>query len=260
MTTFPIFCYIRTMETEKVICLTLGLVALVILLKDSLVDAWWHFMADRAWKRAERDILRDMDEELSEWRIMSQECAHGTLYQLQRKVRGMGDGMVRGYRWRTEATFGARIDALEYLHWIRIGRFMYNEEARAHKMAEAIQGQLHRRQRSTRMTWNDVENIRLLHAENPSHDVNIAPNSLWKTRQKDSVTREDIIRVFIEDVVELNRYLARTEQDIRGMTLCRTSVERLLVITSAVIKFKDDHVAVEVQIPRDDGHVTPVEK
>jgi hypothetical protein len=135
-------CYIRTMETEKVICLALGLVGLAILLKDSLADAWRHFMADRAWKRAERDILRDMDEELSEWRIMSQEGAHGTLYQLQRKVRGIGDGMVRGYWWRTEATFGARMDALEYLHWIRIGRFMNNEEARDHKVAEAIQEQI----------------------------------------------------------------------------------------------------------------------
>jgi hypothetical protein len=86
----------------------------------------------------EKVIPRDMNEQLIEWRIVPQEGAQGTLYQLQRKMPGIGDGMVRGYRWRTEGTFGTRMDALKYLHWITIGQFKDMPEGHAPTVAEVI--------------------------------------------------------------------------------------------------------------------------
>lgn len=91
--------------------------------------------------------------------------------------------------------------------------------------------------------WDTVERIHLYHAADPSMDTDIKLDSLWATRQKDSVTREDVIGRFIEDVEDFNKWLA-------------TSEDGGAFITSASIKFKDEPEAITVDIPCPGG-VTP---
>lgn len=84
--------------------------------------------------------------------------------------------------------------------------------------------------------WDDVERIHVCHAADPSMDMDIKLDSLWATRQKDSVTREDVIGRFIEDAEDFNKWLA-------------TSEDGGAFITSATIKFRDDTDAITVDIP-----------
>lgn len=84
--------------------------------------------------------------------------------------------------------------------------------------------------------WDTVERIHVYHAADPRMDMDINLDSLWATRQKDSVTREDVIERFIEDAGDFNKWLA-------------TSEDGGAFITSASIKFKGDPDAITVDIP-----------
>lgn len=84
--------------------------------------------------------------------------------------------------------------------------------------------------------WDDVEWIHVYHAADPRLDLDINLDSLWATRQKDSVTREDVIGRFIDDTKDFNKWLA-------------TSEDGGAFITSADIKFKDEPDAITVDIP-----------
>ena len=84
--------------------------------------------------------------------------------------------------------------------------------------------------------WDTVERIHLYHAANPRMDTDINLDSLWATRQKDSVTREDVIGQFMEDAEDFNKWIA-------------TSEDGGAFITSAAIKFKGDTDAITVDIP-----------
>ena len=84
--------------------------------------------------------------------------------------------------------------------------------------------------------WDGVECIHVYHAADPSMDMDIKLDSLWATRQKDSVTREDVIGRFIEDAEDFNKWLA-------------TSEDGGAFITSASIKFKGEPDAITVDIP-----------
>ena len=84
--------------------------------------------------------------------------------------------------------------------------------------------------------WNDVERIHVFHDDDPSLDLDINLNSLWKVRQKNSVTKDDVVRTFIEDAVDHNKWKMSTKD---GGAL----------ITSATIKFKGDPDAITVDIP-----------
>lgn len=84
--------------------------------------------------------------------------------------------------------------------------------------------------------WDDVERIHVYHAADPSMDMDIKLDSLWATRQKDSVTREDVIGRFIEDAGDFNKWLA-------------TSEDGGSFITSALIKFRGEPDAITVDIP-----------
>lgn len=88
----------------------------------------------------------------------------------------------------------------------------------------------------TDSAWDDVEWIHVYHATDPRMDMDIKLDSLWATRQKDSVTREDVIGRFIEDAEDFNRWLA-------------TSEDGGAFVTSAAIKFKGDPDAITVDIP-----------
>ena len=92
----------------------------------------------------------------------------------------------------------------------------------------------------TGSAWDDVEWIHVYHATDPRMDMDIKLDSLWATRQKDSVTREDVIGRFIEDAEDFNRWLA-------------TSEDGGAFVTSAAIKFKGDPDAITVDIPCPDG-------
>ena len=92
----------------------------------------------------------------------------------------------------------------------------------------------------TDSAWDDVEWIHVYHATDPRMDMDIKLDSLWATRQKDSVTREDVIGRFIEDAEDFNRWLA-------------TSEDGGAFVTSAAIKFKGDPDAITVDIPCPDG-------
>ena len=84
--------------------------------------------------------------------------------------------------------------------------------------------------------WDDVEWIHVYHSADPSMDMDIKLDSLWATRQKDSVTREDVIGRFLEDAEDFNKWLATSEDGGE-------------FITSAAIKFKGDQDAITVDIP-----------
>ena len=84
--------------------------------------------------------------------------------------------------------------------------------------------------------WDDVEWIHVNHDADPRMDMDIKLDSLWATRQKDSVTREDVIGRFIEDAEDFNKWLATSEY---GGAF----------ITSAAIKFKGEPNEVTVDIP-----------
>ena len=84
--------------------------------------------------------------------------------------------------------------------------------------------------------WDDVEWIHINHAADPRMDMDIKLDSLWATRQKDSVTRQDVINRFVEDVEDFNKWLA-------------TSEDGGAFITSAAIKFKGEPDAIAVDIP-----------
>lgn len=84
--------------------------------------------------------------------------------------------------------------------------------------------------------WDDVEWIHVNHDADPRMDMDIKLDSLWATRQKDSVTREDVIGRFIEDAEDFNKWLA-------------TSEDGGAFITSALIKFKGEQDAITVDIP-----------
>ena len=84
--------------------------------------------------------------------------------------------------------------------------------------------------------WNDVEWIHVYHAADPRMDMDINLDSLWATRQKASVTREDVIGRFIEDVEDFNKWIA-------------TSEDGGAFITSAAIKFKGEPDAITVDMP-----------
>lgn len=88
----------------------------------------------------------------------------------------------------------------------------------------------------TGSAWDTVEWIHVYHAADPSMDMDINLDSLWATRQKDSVTREDVIGRFIEDVEDFNKWIA-------------TSEDGGAFITSASIKFKGEPDAITVDIP-----------
>jgi hypothetical protein len=90
--------------------------------------------------------------------------------------------------------------------------------------------------KGTGSAWDTVERIHVYHAADPSMDMDINLDSLWATRQKDSVTREDVIGRFIEDAWDFNRWLA-------------TSEDGGAFITSAAIKFKGEPDAITVDIP-----------
>ena len=94
-------------------------------------------------------------------------------------------------------------------------------------LCEAIEGE---------SAWNDVERIHVFHEADPSLDLDINLNSLWKVRQKNSVTKDDVVRTFIEDAVDLNKWMT-------------SSKDGRAVITSATIKFKDDPEEIRVDIP-----------
>ena len=93
--------------------------------------------------------------------------------------------------------------------------------------------------------WDTVERIHVCHAADPRMDMDIKLDSLWATRQKDSVTREDVIGRFIEDADDFNKWRA-------------TSDDGGTPITSAVIKFKGDpdEVTVDIPGPGEDGLVS----
>jgi hypothetical protein len=84
--------------------------------------------------------------------------------------------------------------------------------------------------------WDTVEWIHVNHDADPRMDMDIKLDSLWATRQKDSVTREDVIGRFIEDAEDFNKWLA-------------TSEDGGAFITSAAIKFKGEPDAITVDIP-----------
>lgn len=84
--------------------------------------------------------------------------------------------------------------------------------------------------------WDTVEWIHVNHAADPRMDMDIKLDSLWATRQKDSVTRQDVIGRFMEDAEDFNKWLA-------------TSEDGGAFITSALIKFKGEPDAVAVDIP-----------
>lgn len=84
--------------------------------------------------------------------------------------------------------------------------------------------------------WDTVERIHVYHAADPNMDMDIKLDSLWATRQKDSVTREDVIDRFVEDAGDFNKWLA-------------TSEDSGAFITSALIKFKGEPDAITVDIP-----------
>lgn len=88
----------------------------------------------------------------------------------------------------------------------------------------------------TGSAWDGVEWIHVYHAADPSMDMDIKLDSLWATRQKDSVTREDVIGRFIEDAEDFNKWIA-------------TSEDGGAFITSAAIKFKGEPDAITVDIP-----------
>ena len=88
--------------------------------------------------------------------------------------------------------------------------------------------------------WDTVEWIHVYHAADPRMDMDIKLDSLWATRQKDSVTREDVIGRFIEDAEDFNKWLA-------------TSEDGGAFVTSAAIKFKGDPEAITVDIPYPGG-------
>jgi hypothetical protein len=92
----------------------------------------------------------------------------------------------------------------------------------------------------TGSAWDDVEWIHVYHSADPSMDMDIKLDSLWATRQKDSVTREDVIGRFLEDAEDFNKWLATSEDDGE-------------FITSAAIKFKGEPDAITVDIPCPDG-------
>lgn len=84
--------------------------------------------------------------------------------------------------------------------------------------------------------WDTVERIHVYHVADPRMDTDIKLDSLWATRQKDSVTREDVIGRFMEDAEDFNKWIA-------------TSEDGGAFITSAAIKFKGDPDAITVDIP-----------
>lgn len=88
--------------------------------------------------------------------------------------------------------------------------------------------------------WDTVERIHLYHAADPRMDTEINLDSLWATRQKDSVTREDVIGRFMEDAEDFNKWIAMSE-------------DGGAFITSAAIKFKGDPDEITVDIPCPDG-------
>ena len=86
--------------------------------------------------------------------------------------------------------------------------------------------------------WKSVKSIRLHHAKNPSYDLDICLDGLWAVRQKSSVTREDLVKTFVEDAADLNKWHAESDTGFDGN-----------FITSATITFKDDPEPVVVSIP-----------
>lgn len=86
--------------------------------------------------------------------------------------------------------------------------------------------------------WKTVKSIRVHHAKDPRYDLDICLDGLWAIRQKSSVTREDLVKTFIEDAKDLNKWHAESDSDFDGN-----------FITSATITFKDDPEPVVVSIP-----------
>lgn len=106
----------------------------------------------------------------------------------------------------------------------------------AHPLQEGFFALCEADDRMSGSAWDDVERIHVYHAADPRLDTDIKLDSLWSTRQKDSVTREDVIGRFIEDAGDFNKWLATSEDGGAFMT-------------SASIKFKGESEAITVDIP-----------
>lgn len=84
--------------------------------------------------------------------------------------------------------------------------------------------------------WDTIERIHVYHAADPRSDTDIKLDSLWATRQKDSATKQDVIKRFVEDAEDFNKWIATSEDGGAFMT-------------SASIKFKGEPEAITVDIP-----------
>ena len=92
------------MELPKYVYATLAAIALFILLKDDLKLAWDTIKFRRAWRRTALQIIHEMDERNTEWRVHVDAGTPSAPFHVQRKAPRVGD-IVQQWEWWTVQMF-----------------------------------------------------------------------------------------------------------------------------------------------------------
>ena len=125
------------MELPKYVYAILAAIALFILLKDDLELAWSTIKFRRAWRRTALQIIHEMDERNTEWRVHVNAGTPSTPFHVQRKVPKAGDTFFQHWEWWTEKMFADPKDAAEFYRWMAVDRFK-EAEPKPRTVAESI--------------------------------------------------------------------------------------------------------------------------
>lgn len=137
------------MELPSYLYAILAAIALFILLKDDLELMWSTIKFRRTWRRTELQIISEMDERNTEWRVYVNADTPSTPFHVQRKVSKPGYTFFQHWEWWTEKMFVDRNHAEEFYWWVSIGRFNYVEH-RPLTVAECIIDEVHLKREAAR--------------------------------------------------------------------------------------------------------------